>query len=340
MERDTLYSNINTSFNKQQNPLRTFELPCDREYVQMPIGACNYFLLSEYPVDVEVYVSLNPNRKDAFKVDNRNTGFKIGDVYTRDGVPSFVKDVYVWTEGITNLHDSQGKPASVKIVTSSIPSFEILNNSSINSIESIGQIGSINGLVGYPDGAITVCGLLLPTFVRWVGSAQLTKVGEYKARVSQVINLSKTVSPNRDYIVSAKGILDPEVVLPLSTASHSSICEINCTHAHIGIVLPESTELPMPNNKIFPLLAKSFALGMRLSETVQQIQNIGAGTIDNEGSYQYSGEYILKNFCDSEGNLTLQGDITCYTYAENPSSLPLQFTNTKMSYQVSAYRKS
>ena len=150
MNNVELFSNKNTSFSKQQNPLKKFELPCDREYIQMNIGACSYFLLSEYPADVEVYISLNPEFKDAFKVDNRNTGFKIKEVYTPEGVPSFVKDVYLWTKGITKLTDAGGGAAKMRIVTSALYSFDILNNSSINSIASIGEIGKINSIGGYP----------------------------------------------------------------------------------------------------------------------------------------------------------------------------------------------
>lgn len=337
MNQNQLFTDLNTSFNKQQNPLRNFELPCNREYERMNIGACSYFLLSEYPADVEVFISLNPEFKDAFKVDNRNTGFKISDVYSQQGVPSFVKDVYIWTKGITNLTDSDGKPKKVKIITSSIPSFEILNNSSINSIESIGQIGSINGLVGYPQGAITLCGLLVPTFTRWVGSAQLEKVGEYKTSVSEILDMGSILDPYRNYIVSAKGIIDPEVVLPLSTASHSGITEICSAHMHAGIVLPPESPLPHAPNNLFPLMAKSYVIGFRPSQAGGNLQNCGGGTISDEGSFQYTGKYILENFCNAEGKLEFKLDMTCYMYAEGATA-GAQRTNTKASYQISAYR--
>ncbi|WP_300447591.1 hypothetical protein [uncultured Helicobacter sp.] len=138
-----LFSKQNTSFAKQQNPLQSLELPCDREYNQVNLGACAYFLLLDYPVDVKVYISLNPERKDAFLVDNRNTGFRITDVYTSKGVPAQVQNVYLWTEGITNLQDSKGGAAKVRIASSGVYSFEILNNSSINAISQVGNIGKI-----------------------------------------------------------------------------------------------------------------------------------------------------------------------------------------------------
>lgn len=150
-----LYSDINTSFAQQQNPLRSIELPCDKEYTQVNLGSCAYFLLLDYPADVRVYISLNPERKDAFLVDNRNTGFKINDVYTQQGIPSFTKNVYLWTEGITNLRDYNGGAAKVRIATSGVYSFEILNNSSINAISQIAEVGRVNSIGGYPATAIT-----------------------------------------------------------------------------------------------------------------------------------------------------------------------------------------
>lgn len=150
-----LYSDINTSFAQQQNPLRSIELPCDKEYTQVNLGSCAYFLLLDYPADVRVYISLNPERKDAFLVDNRNTGFKINDVYTQQGIPSFTKNVYLWTEGITNLRDYNGGSAKVRIATSGVYSFEILNNSSINAIAQIAEVGRVNSIGGYPATAIT-----------------------------------------------------------------------------------------------------------------------------------------------------------------------------------------
>lgn len=346
MERDTLYSNTNTSFNKQQNPLRTFELPCDREYVQMPIGACNYFLLSEYPVDIDVYVSLNPNRKDAFKVDNRNTGFKISDVYTREGVPSFVKDVYVWTEGITNLHDNQGRPASVKIVTSSIPSFEILNNSSINSIESIGQIGSINGLVGYPQGAQVITGHIIPEFVKsFTPPINYGLLFDFEKTQREVSNLGNIISPSRTYIISAQGILDPELVVPLQqTHAQLKAAMTSFIHTHAGLVIQnEGDNIKKPPNGLFSIMAKSFALSSALSEegtSTRAFYTNGSGAIDNAFSIQFSGEELLRHFVDSEGNIAFELHIREVKQRDGSDEAKARVTNTRLTYQISAYHKS
>lgn len=147
---NTLFTTKNTSFDKQQNPFEYLEFPCDKEYNQLAIGACAYFLLLDYPTDVRVYVSMNPERKNAVLIDNRNTGFKISDVYSEYGIPANARNAYIWTEGITKLTDKAGGAGKIRIVTSSIYSFEILNNSSINSISSIGEIGKINSIGGYP----------------------------------------------------------------------------------------------------------------------------------------------------------------------------------------------
>lgn len=150
MPSTSLFTTQNTSFDKQQNPFEYLEFPCDKEYTQLGIGACAYFLLLEYPTDVRVYVSMNPERKNAVLVDNRNTGFRITDVYSELGIPANARNAYIWTEGITRLTDKSGGVAKIRIVTSSLYSFEILNNSSINSISSIAEIGKINSIGGYP----------------------------------------------------------------------------------------------------------------------------------------------------------------------------------------------
>lgn len=150
MPNDTLFTTKNTSFDKQQNPFEYLEFPCDKEYTQLAIGACAYFLLLDYPADVRVYVSMNPERKNAVLVDNRNTGFRITDVYSKLGIPANARNAYIWTEGVTRLTDKSGGVAKIRIVTSSLYSFEILNNSSINSITSIAEIGKVNSIGGYP----------------------------------------------------------------------------------------------------------------------------------------------------------------------------------------------
>lgn len=58
-------------------------------------------------------------------------------------MPAQVQNVYLWTEGITNLQDSKGEAAKVRIASSGVYSFEILNNSSINAISQVGNIGKI-----------------------------------------------------------------------------------------------------------------------------------------------------------------------------------------------------
>lgn len=346
MNQNQLFTGINTSFNKQQNPLRTFEFPCDKEYEQMNIGSCSYFLLSEYPADVEVFVSLNPEFKDAFKVDNRNTGFKINDVYTKEGVPSFVKDVYIWTKGITGLTDtSTGRAKSVKIITSGIPSFEILNNSSINSIESIGQIGSINGLVGYPQGAITMTGILAPAFIRdWQPQFNYGKINEFYSKRDLTINLGEKISTTKSYIISAQGILDPELVLPLQQvgAEASAIAPMTLfCHAHAGLIVNDTSELTPSKNKMFSLLAKSFALSSAVTDEgtgTRAFYTNGSGAIDNEFSIQFTGEEILRNFVDSNGLATFRVEIRQYTQRDDTTETKEKTTNTKLCYQMSAYR--
>lgn len=346
-----LFTDINTSFDKQQNPLRTFEFPCDKEYEQMNIGSCSYFLLSEYPADVEVFVSLNPEFKDAFKVDNRNTGFKINDVYTKGGVPSFVKDVYIWTKGITGLTDSNGKPKSVKILTSGIPSFEILNNSSINSIESIGQIGRINGLVGYPQNSLTLCGQESPRFIgnqtakpsAWVWAI-------WKDDNEYIVDFKKiNFNKNKNYIIKATSILDPELV-PVSQdgyprkdpegrwGNHPS--NLSC-HFHIGIRLDyaTNTNLYIPPNKQFTINAKSYAMGYCLRNISSNIgTEIGMGSnLSQENGYQYSGEYIYDNFLKQDDlTMKIQCEITQVSAWSEDTGIP-GTTNTKASYQVAIY---
>ena len=337
MSRDTLYSNINTSFNKQQNPLRTFELPCDKEYVQMPIGACSYFLLSEYPADVEVFVSLNPNRKDAFKVDNRNTGFKINEVYTPEGVPSFVKDVYVWTEGITNLHDNNGKPASVKIVTSSLPSFEILNNSSINSIESIGQIGSINGLVGYPQGAIAITGMISPAYKGEYKISSDFIWQEWETTKSEILTIPN-IDPRRQYIVSGKAILDPELVVPVPAAWTTKVLGSVNIHTHAGIVLRQDSPLRQTPDGIMSLYGISFSLGEYHTAGGATTKTYGGGVLNNDMSLQVSGQFILDNFLQDDGSIAVEVHIRQIGQQQNDTA-ERNWTNTKSTYQISAYRK-
>lgn len=345
MNNVELFSNKNTNFSKQQNPLKKFELPCDREYTQMNIGACSYFLLSEYPADVEVYISLNPEFKDAFKVDNRNTGFKINEVYTPQGVPSFVKDVYLWTKGITGLTDFDGKPKSVKIITSGIPSFEILNNSSINSIESIGQIGSINGLVGYPQGALTMTGILAPAYIRsWQPPSNYGVIHEFYSQKDLVVPLGERISPTRSYIISAQGILDPELVLPLQQVGEIARAIAPMTlfcHTHAGLIVNDTSEFTPSPNKMFSLLAKSFALSTAVSEEgtgTRAFYTNGSGEIDNEFSIQFTGEEILRNFVNSEGNATFRVEIRQYTQRDYTTETTQKTTNTKLCYQMSAYR--
>lgn len=340
-----LFTDLNTSFDKQQNPLRTFEFPCDKEYEQMNIGSCSYFLLSEYPADVEVFVSLNPEFKDSFKVDNRNTGFKINDVFTKSGVPSFVKDVYIWTKGITGLTDSNGKPKSVKIITSGIPSFEILNNSSINSIESIGQIGSINGLVGYPQGALTMTGILAPAYIRsWQPALNYGVINEFYSQRDLVVPLGERISPTRSYIISAQGVLDPELVLPLQqvggAASAIAPMTLFC-HTHAGLMVNDTSDFTPSPNKMFSLLAKSFALSTAVSDEgtgTRAFYTNGSGEIDNEFSIQFTGEEILRNFVNSEGNATFRVEIRQYTQRDYTTETTQKTTNTKLCYQMSAYR--
>lgn len=345
MNQNQLFTDLNTSFNKQQNPLRNFELPCNREYERMNIGSCSYFLLSEYPADVEVFISLNPEFKDAFRVDNRNTGFKISDVYSQHGVPSFVKDVYIWTKGITNLTDSDGSPKKVKIITSSIPSFEILNNSSINSIESIGQIGSINGLVGYPQGAITMTGILVPSYIRsWQPPLNYGKINEFYASRDLVVPLGSKINPNRSYIISAQGILDPELVLPLQQMGAAAAAIAPMTlfcHTHAGLMVNDNSDFTPSPNKMFSLLAKSFALSTAVTDEGTETRAFytnGSGEIDNEMSIQFTGEEILRNFVNSEGNATFRVDIRQYTQRDNTAETVNKTTNTKLCYQMSAYR--
>lgn len=342
MSRDTLFTDINTSFNKQQNPIKTFELPCDREYNQMNLGSCSYFLLSEYPTDVEVYISLNPERKDAFKIDNRNTGFKINDVYSQQGVPSFVKDVYLWSKGITNLTEPDGKPKKIKIVTSGIPSFEILNNSSINSIESIGQIGSINGLVGYPQGAITICGVITPALIKvyptnWYSYAEWNTDTSFKQDAS-------IIDPHREYIISAKGILDPEIVLPCVTTNRppDKVMGACTVHAHAGIKLSPNSQIQAGTNRLYSMLAKSYtswnwvAIQTEIAPD-KSVFALGSGHIDNEASYQFSGKYILENFVQEDNTLEFAFSIRQFSIYEE-ANVERGVTNTKLAYQISAYR--
>lgn len=329
MRNEQLFTNINTSFNQQQNPLKTFELPCDREYKAMNIGACCYFLLSEYPVDVKVYISLNPERKDAFVVDNRNTGFKITDVYSKEGVPSFVKDVYLWTEGITKLKDEiTGGHAQVKIITSGIPSFEILNNSSVNSIDRIGQIGRIDGLVGYPQGAITLCGLALPNYVGAYQGGSLFEINQ-----EFIFDLSN-VRTNRDYMLMAKAVLDPELASLVSRdVTFSTIGSITA-HFHAGVILPDTTSLPIPPNKMFPLIAQSYAL-VRQATDAPITYIAGGSSLNMSASYQYTGEYLLREFIDTEGKAKFGIDLRALLWGEG--TLSPTTTNTKASYQIAAF---
>lgn len=328
MNENQLFTGINTSFNKQQNPLRTFEFPCDKEYEQMNIGACSYFLLSEYPIDVKVYISLNPERKDAFLVDNRNTGFRINDVYSKEGIPSFVKDVYVWTEGITGLHDSDGSPKKVKIITSSIPSFEILNNSSINSIESIGQIGSINGLVGYPQGAITMCGIISPKSTPPVPTPY-----NYYGEKEEVVNLKDVINDNGDYIISCKAVLDPEMYQQVNATSRFAPYGL---HAHAGIILPDTTTLDIPPNRMFSFMSRSMRYVCGYYAGGEQVVG-GIGGQSDEASWQYSGAYIRRNFMDSEGNLKFKVELGQLGWATAAELTP-STTQSKLTYQIAAFR--
>lgn len=328
MNENQLFTGINTSFNKQQNPLRTFEFPCNKEYEQMNIGACSYFLLSEYPIDVKVYISLNPERKDAFLVDNRNTGFRINDVYSKEGIPSFVKDVYVWTEGVTGLHDSDGTPKKVKIITSSIPSFEILNNSSINSIESIGQIGSINGLVGYPQGAITMCGIISPKSTRPVPTPYT-----YYGEKEEVVNLKDVINDNGDYIISCKAVLDPEMYQQINATSMFASYGL---HAHAGIILPDTTTLDIPPNKMFSFMSRSIRYLCGYFAGGNQVAG-GIGGQSDEASWQYSGAYIRQNFMDNEGNLKFKVELGQLGWATAAEMAP-STTQSKLTYQIAAFR--
>lgn len=329
MNENQLFSGVNTSFNKQQNPLRTFEFPCDKEYEQMNIGACSYFLLSEYPIDVKVYISLNPERKDAFLVDNRNTGFRISDVYSKEGIPSFAKDVYIWTEGITKLRDeSLGGAARVRIITSGLSGFEILNNSSVNSIDRIGQIGRIDGLVGYPQGAITLCGLALPIYKGAYQGGSLFEINqEFDFDLS-------AVKANRDYMLMAKAVLDPELASLVSRDTTFSTIGSITAHFHAGVILPDTTSLPMPPNKMFPLIAQSYALVRQATDA--PVSYIAAGSsLNMSASYQYTGEYLLREFINTEGKATFGIDLRALLWGEG--TLSPQITNTKASYQIAAF---
>lgn len=328
MNNAELFSNKNTSFSKQQNPLKKFELPCDREYTQMNIGACSYFLLSEYPTDVEIYISLNPEFKDAFKVDNRNTGFRISEVYTPQGVPSFVKDVYLWTKGVTNLTEADGTPKKVKIVTSGISGFEILNNSSINSIESIGEIGTINGLVGYPQGAITMCGILSPNRTPPVPAPYM-----YFAEKTEVVALGDKIMDGRDYIISCQAVLDPEMYAQVNAVNNFAPYGL---HAHAGIILPDTTTLDIPPNKMFSFMSRSMRYVCGYFSGNSQVVG-GIGGQKDEASWQYSGKFIRENFLDSEGNLTFKIELGQLGWASAQELAP-ETTQSKLTYQIAAYR--
>lgn len=153
MPQDLRFSDINTSFDLQQNPLRSYELACNEILKGVRLGSATYLLLLDYPSDINVYISLNSNRQQAIKLDNRNTGFRIKEVFSEYGVKSIAQDVYIWTDKITKLTESDGSAKKIRIVTSGIPGIEVLNNSSINSIASIGEIGKINSINGYPTSA-------------------------------------------------------------------------------------------------------------------------------------------------------------------------------------------
>lgn len=196
---DLRFKDINTSFDLQQNPLRSYEFPCNKIYKGARLGACSYLLLLDYPSDVKVYISLNSNREQAIQIDNRNTGFRISEVFSKEGIKSFAQDVQLWTEGITNLVELDGTPKKIRIITSNVVGFEALNNSSINSIKSIGEIGKINAIGGFPQ------------------TATIKSIFGYEPQwnnQNKWIQIKKdNISPYKKYALAGKIIIDTQAIL-------------------------------------------------------------------------------------------------------------------------------
>lgn len=343
---DTLFTPINTSFDKQQNPLQSIELPCDVEYKQVNLGAAAYFLLLDYPADVKVYVSLNSNRDSAFLVDNRNTGFKINDVYTPQGLVSMTKNVFLWTEGITGLVEKDNTPYKLRVALSALPQFEIINNSAINAIESIGQIGRIDGLVGYPSRAKTICGLLQPKFSQQIslanaayGSIAQLFLGEVETKL-----YVGELKENSFYMLLCEAVLDVEM---LGTAWNQQNFSISgkrympsmSAHAHLGLKINENITNPnihLSPNKLFTITAKTLWGAMNWGYKSQDFGYGGGHSFDNQGKYQFTGNFITENFLDDEGNLNFHADLQYIRGAEEDSTIGNN-TNSKMSYQFAFY---
>ncbi|MDE7235819.1 MAG: hypothetical protein K2N45_04265, partial [Helicobacter japonicus] len=223
--------------------------------------------------------------------------------------------------------------------TSSIPSFEILNNSSINSIESIGQIGSINGLMGYPQGAMAIDEILTPVYVRNIPSPTgADNIAYFKATISSIMSGS-SIAVNRDYMIGGVGVLDPEITIPAGTGWRSGIANIISTHLHVGLRMRDDSPLQIPPNKMYPILAKTYLGGIcgdRIGTDVAFSFITPSGTFDNSATYQFSGKFILDNFVQDDGNIEVIGEMGLYRLAEEGLG---RETNTKATYQVSLYRK-
>lgn len=348
MENSHLFTNINTSFDKQQNPLQSIELPCDKEYNQVNLGAAAYFLLLDYPADVKVYVSLNSNRESAFLVDNRNTGFRINDVYTPQGLVSMTKNVYLWTEGITGLLEKDGTPYKIRLALSALPQFEIINNSAINAIESIGQIGRIDGLIGYPSRAKTLCGLLQPKFSQQISLAQAAFGGAGVAQLFLGETESKIyvgdLKENSFYMLVCEAVLDMEMLgtnwnqQNFSTSGKRYMPSMSA-HAHIGLKINANITNPnihLTPNQLFTITAKTLWGVMNWGYKSQDFAFGGGHSFDNQGKFQFTGNYIRENFLDDEGNLTFHADLQYIRGAAEDSTIGNN-TNSKMSYQFAFY---
>ncbi|MDE7235965.1 MAG: hypothetical protein K2N45_05015, partial [Helicobacter japonicus] len=216
--------------------------------------------------------------------------------------------------------------------TSSIPSFEILNNSSINSIESIGQIGSINGLVGYPQGAITITDIIIPER-RTPAIINGNLFGWHKEK-AYTQNMQH-INPGEEYILSCKGVIDPELTYLVNANIGGKMNRHINLHFHAGVMLPESTTLDTPPNKMFSLMATSFSC---VAAAMGENWVVTSTGLDNQESYQFSGDFIIKNFMDSEGNITFKVELTQHL-GNDASTSAADITNTKATYQISAYRK-
>lgn len=351
---DTLFTPINTSFDKQQNPLQSIELPCDVEYKQVNLGAAAYFLLLDYPSDVKIYVGLNSNRDSAFLVDNRNTGFKINDVYTPQGLVSMTKNVYLWTEGITRLQNPDGTPYKIRIAISALAQFEILNNSSINSIESIGQIGRIDGLVGYPRTALTFCGQVNPqkvgTCTGYRGGYTVNTGYLFENMQNKKINISNIYSPNKNYILMAKSVLDPEMTSPSISSNDITINGVKrrfspglSTHFHLGVHFNKTPkDFPIiPPNNLFSLCACSylsaFTYFLNDSSPSPYLAMAQGNSLEQNSSYQFSGQFLFDNFLDEDLNLTIEADIDQINNATFEGDAPANTTNTKASFQFAIF---